>query len=158
MLFMSAIQADILTVPYKGTAPAMNDLLGGQIDFICDQTTNTTPQIKAGSVRVYGVTSKTRVPSLPDIPTLGESGLPGFEVAVWHCVYAPKGRPKPVVDKLSAALREALKDSNLKARPAELGAEPVSSDRARPQALRAKLKSEIDKWAPVIKAAEIYAD
>jgi len=158
LLFMSRIETDMMTVPYKGTAPAMNDLLGGQIDFMCDQTTNTTSQIKAGRVRVYGVTSRARVPSLPDIPTLAESGLPGFEVAVWHGLYAPKGTPKPVIDKLSAALQEALKDPNLKARLAELGAEPVSADRAKPEVLRAKLKSEIDKWAPVIKKAGIYAD
>jgi tripartite-type tricarboxylate transporter receptor subunit TctC len=158
LLFMSRIETDMMTVPYKGTAPAMNDLLGGQIDFMCDQTTNTTSQIKAGRVRVYGVTSRARVPSLPDIPTLAESGLPGFEVAVWHGLYAPKGTPKPVIDKLSAALQEAVKDPNLKARLAELGAEPVSADRAKPEVLRAKLKSEIDKWAPVIKKAGIYAD
>jgi tripartite-type tricarboxylate transporter receptor subunit TctC len=158
LLFMSRIETDMMTVPYKGTAPAMNDLLGGQIDFMCDQTTNTTSQIKAGRVRVYGVTSRARVPSLPDIPTLAESGLPGFEVAVWHGLYAPKGTPKAVIDKLSAALQEAVKDPNLKARLAELGAEPVSADRAKPEVLRAKLKSEIDKWAPVIKKAGIYAD
>jgi tripartite-type tricarboxylate transporter receptor subunit TctC len=158
LLFMSRIETDMMTVPYKGTAPAMNDLLGSQIDFMCDQTTNTTGQIKGGRVKVYGVTSRARVPSLPDIPTLAESGLPGFEVAVWHGVYAPKGTPKAVIDKLSAALQEAVKDPNFKARLAELGAEPVSADRARPEVLRAKLKSEIDKWAPVIKKAGIYAD
>src|SRR5690349_14005942 len=108
MLFMSAIETDILTVPYKGTAPAMNDLLGGQVDFMCDQTTNTTSQIKSGKVKVYGVTSLKRVPSLPDIPTLDEQGLKGFEVGIWHGLYAPKGTPKPVVDKLSAALQDTV--------------------------------------------------
>ena len=158
LLFMSRIETDMMTVPYKGTAPAMNDLLGGQIDFMCDQTTNTTSQIKGGRVKVYGVTSKARVPSLADVPTLAESGLPGFEVAVWHGVYAPKGTPKAVIDKLTAALQEALKDPALRTRLADLGAEPVSSERARPEALRARLKAEIDKWAPVIKKAGIYAD
>ena len=100
-LFMSAIQTAVTTVPYKGTGPAMNDLLGGQVDFMCDQTTNTTGQIKGGKIKVYGVTSKTRVPSLPDVPTLNEAGLPNFEVSVWHGLYAPKGTPKPVIDKLS---------------------------------------------------------
>ena len=100
MLFMSAIQTDVLTVPYKGTAPAMNDLLGGQVDFMCDQTTNTTNQIKAGKVKVYGVTSQKRVPSLPDVPTLDELGLKGFEVGIWHALYAPKGTPKEAIDKL----------------------------------------------------------
>src|SRR5436309_1522592 len=109
MLFMSAIQTDLLTVPYKGTGPAMNDLLGGQVDFMCDQTTNTTSQIKSGKVKVYGVTSLKRVPSLPDIPTLDEQGLKGFEVGIWHALYGPKGMPKPVTDKLVAALQDTVK-------------------------------------------------
>jgi tripartite-type tricarboxylate transporter receptor subunit TctC len=96
MLFMSAIQTDLLTVPYKGTGPAMNDLLGGQVDLLCDQTTNTTSQIRSGKVKVYGVTSQARVPSLKDIPTLDEQGLKGFEVGIWHGLYAPKGLQKPV--------------------------------------------------------------
>ena len=158
MLFMSAIQTDLTTVPYKGTAPAMNDLLGGQVDFMCDQTTNTTSQIKAGKIKVYGVTTKTRVPSLPDVPTLHEAGLREFEVAIWHGLYAPKGTPKPVVDRLAVALQQALKDPLIKTRFAELGTEPVAPERARPEALRAHLKAEIDKWAPVIKAAGAYAD
>ena len=158
MLFMSAIQTDLTTVPYKGTAPAMNDLLGGQVDFMCDQTTNTTSQIKAGKIKVYGVTTKKRVPSLADVPTLHEAGLPEFEVAIWHGLYAPKGTPKPVIDKLAGALQQALKDPLVKTRFAELGTEPVAAERARPEALRAHLKTEIDKWAPVIKAAGAYAD
>ncbi|RJG07023.1 tripartite tricarboxylate transporter substrate binding protein BugD [Noviherbaspirillum cavernae] len=158
MLFMSAIDTELTTVPYKGTGPAMNDLLGGQVDFMCDQTTNTTSQIKGGKIKVYGVTTKTRVPSLPDVPTLNEAGLPGFEVAVWHGLYAPKGTPKPVVDKLATALQAALKDQNVKTRFAELGTEPVAENRANPEALRTFLKSEIDKWAPIIKKAGVYAD
>ncbi|HSD59598.1 MAG TPA: tripartite tricarboxylate transporter substrate binding protein BugD [Burkholderiales bacterium] len=158
MLFMTAIQTDLTTVPYKGTGPAMNDLLGGQVDFMCDQTTNTTGQIKGGKIKVYGVTSKTRVPSLPDVPTMNEAGLPGFEVAVWHGLYAPKGTPKAVIDRLTASLQVALKDPNVKQRFAELGTEPVSADRATPQALRAQLKSETEKWGPIIKKAGVYAD
>jgi tripartite-type tricarboxylate transporter receptor subunit TctC len=158
MLFMSAIQTDVLTVPYKGTAPAMNDLLGGQVDFMCDQTTNTTNQIKSGKVKAYGVTSKKRVPSLPDIPTLDEQGLKGFEVGIWHGFYAPKGTPKPAIDKLVTALQEALKDDTVKKRFADLGAEPVPLDRANPAALSAHLKAELAKWAPIIKAAGVYAD
>src|SRR6266852_44360 len=100
MLFMSAIQTDFLTVPYKGTGPAMNDLVGGQVDFMCDQTTSTSSQIKSGKIKAYAVTSKTRVPSLPNLPTLDEEGLKGFEVGIWHGLYAPKGTPKPVIDKL----------------------------------------------------------
>jgi tripartite-type tricarboxylate transporter receptor subunit TctC len=158
MLFMSAIQTDFLTVPYKGTGPAMNDLLGGQVDFMCDQTTNTTAQIKSGKVKVYGVTTLTRVPSLKDIPTLNEQGLKGFNVSVWHGLYAPKGTPKPVIDKLVGALQEALKDPTVKTRFNDLGTEPIDLKRATPDALRAFLKSEIDKWGPLIKSAGVYAD
>jgi tripartite-type tricarboxylate transporter receptor subunit TctC len=158
MLFMSAIQADLTTVPYNGTAPAMNDLLGGQVDLMCDQTTNTTSQIKAGKIKVYGVTTLKRVASLPKVPTLDEAGLKGFEVSVWHGLYAPKNTPKPVIDKLTKALQDALKDNNVKQRFGELGAEPVALDRATPDALRKHLKAEVDKWSPIIKKAGVYAD
>ena len=158
MLFMSAIQTDVLTVPYKGTAPAMNDLLGGQVDFMCDQTTNTTSQIKSGKVKVYGVTSTKRVASLPDVPTLQEQGLKGFEVGIWHGLYAPKGLPKPVSDKLVAALQEAVKDGTVQKRFAELGATTYPADKATPAALQQHLKAEIDKWGPLIKKAGVYAD
>jgi len=158
MLFMSAIQTDFLTVPYKGTAPAMNDLLGGQVDFMCDQTTNTTSQIKSGKVKVYGVTSKKRVPSLPDIPTLDEQGLKGFEVGIWHALYGPKGMPKPVLDKLVAALQDSLKDESVKKRFADLGAETMPVSRGTPAALQSHLKAEIDKWGSLIKKAGVYAD
>lgn len=158
MLFMAAIQTDLTTIPYKGTGPAMNDLLGGQVDFMCDQTTNTTSQIKGGKIKVYGVTTRTRVPSLPDVPTMTEAGLPNFEISVWHALYAPKGTPKPIIDKLVKALHEALKDATVKQRFAELGVEAVSEKRATPEALRAHLKAEVDKWAPIIKKAGVYAD
>ena len=158
MLFMSAIQTDVTTVPYSGTAPAMNDLLGGQVDFMCDQTTNTTSQIKAEKIKVYGVTTKKRVASLPNVPTMDEAGLKGFEVSVWHGLYAPKGTSKAVVDKLVQALQVALKDENVKQRFAELGTEPVAENRATPAALSAHLKAEIDKWSPIIKKAGAYAD
>ena len=158
LLFLSAIQSDITTVPYKGTAPAMNDILGGQVDFMCDQTTNTTSQIKGGKVKAFAVTSKNRLPSLPDLPTLAESGLPGFEVNVWHGLWAPKGTPKPIVDKLAASLQEALKDPQFTTRMSELGANVVSADRVRPEALRAFAKSEIERWGPIIKKAGVYAD
>ena len=158
MLFMSAIQTDFTMVQYKGTGPAMNDLLGGQVDFMCDQTTSTTNQIKSGKVKVYGVTSKKRVPSLPDVPTLDEQGLKGFEVGIWHGLYAPKGTPKAAIDKLSAALQEALRDPVVNQRFADLGATAYPADKATPAALEAHLKAEIAKWAPVIKKAGVYAD
>jgi tripartite-type tricarboxylate transporter receptor subunit TctC len=158
MLFMTAIGTDLTTVPYKGTGPAMNDLLGGQVDFMCDQTTNTTSQIKGGKIKVYAVTTKTRLQSMPDVPTLNEAGLPGFEIAVWHGMYAPKGTPKPIVDTLAAALQVALKDPVVKQRFADLGTEPVAEARAKPEALRAHLKSEIDRWGPIITKSGAYAD
>ena len=158
MLFMSAIETQFLTVPYKGTAPAMNDLLGGQVHFMCDQTTNTTSQIKGGKVKAYGVTSKTRVASLPDVPTLDEQGLKGFEVGIWHALYGPKGMPKPAQDKLVAALQESVKDETVKKRFADLGATTYPPEKATPAALQAHLKAEIDKWGPLIKKAGVYAD
>ena len=158
MLFMTAIQTDVLTVPYKGTAPAMTDLLGGQVDFMCDQTTNTTSQIKGGKVKAYGVTSLTRVASLPDLPTLNEAGLKGFSVGVWHGVWTPKGTAKAINDKLGAALQAALKDDTVKARFAELGTAPEPVVRQTPDALRAHLAAEINKWGPIIKKAGVYAD
>ena len=158
MLFMSAIQTDLLTVPYKGTAPAMNDLLGGQVTFMCDQTTNTTSQIKAGKVKAYAVTSAKRVASLPDVPTLAEQGVKGAEVSIWHGLYAPKGTPKPVLDKLVSALQEALKDDTVKKRFADLGAETYPTAQVNPAALEKHLKAEIAKWGPLIKKAGVYAD
>jgi len=158
LLFMTAIETDFITVPYKGTGPAMNDLLGGQVDFMCDQTTNTTGQIIGGKVKAYGVTSKTRVPSLPNIPTLAEQGLRNFEVVVWHGLYVPKGTPKAALDRLNAALQDAVKDADFKSSLAKLGAEPVSADRATPEALHKLLAAEIAKWGPIIKKAGQYAD
>jgi tripartite-type tricarboxylate transporter receptor subunit TctC len=158
VLFMTEIQTDLTTVPYQGTAPAMNDLLGGQVDFMCDQTTNTTSQIKGGKIKVYGVTTKKRVASLPDVPTMDEAGLKGFEITVWHGLYAPKGTPKPVIDRLTKALQAAIKDPTVKQRFADLGAEAVEEKRATPEALRAHLKAEIDRWGPIIKKAGVYAD
>ena len=158
MLFMTAIQTEVTTVPYSGTAPAMNDLLGGQVDFMCDQTTNTTSQIKAEKIKVYGVTTKKRVPSLPKVPTLDEAGLKGFEVSIWHALYAPKGTPKTVIDTLTKALQAALKDPTIKQRFADLGTEPIENDRATPDALRQHLKAETDRWGPIIKKAGVYAD
>lgn len=158
MLFMSALGTNMTTVPYKGTGPAMNDMLGGQVDVMCDQTTNTTSHIKSGKVKAYAVTTTTRVPSLPDLPTAQEAGLQNFEVAVWHGIYAPKGTPKAAVEKLSQALQAALVDPTIKQRFGELGTEPVATNRGTPEALRTHLKAELDKWGPVIKQAGQFAD
>lgn len=158
LLLMSTLQTDVQTVAYKGTAPAITDLLGGQIDFMCDQTTNTTGHIQSKAVKVYGVTSAKRVPSLADVPTLQEQGLKGFEVVVWHGLYAPKGTPKPVLDRLNSSLRAAIQENSFKEALAKLGSTPVSLDKATPDGLRNHLKAEIDRWTPIIKKAGIYAD
>ncbi|WP_029348931.1 tripartite tricarboxylate transporter substrate binding protein BugD [Bosea sp. 117] len=158
MLLMSALGTQMTTVPYQGTGPAMNDLVGGQIDLLCDQTTNTTGQIKAGKVKAYGVTTKTRLKSLPDIPTMEEGGVKGFEIAVWHGAYAPKGTPPAVVAKLNAALKTALQDPKVIARFADLGTEPVSQDRATPEVHKAFLAAEVAKWKPIIEQAGVFAD
>ncbi|CAN7343958.1 tripartite tricarboxylate transporter substrate binding protein BugD [Pararhizobium sp. LjRoot235] len=158
MMFMSAIETPLVTVPYKGTGPAMTDLLGGQVDIMCDQTTNTTKQILGGTIKAYAVTSPARLPVLPDVPTAAEGGLPEFQVGIWHGVYAPKGTPAEVVERLSKALQVALKDPNVVARFAELGTVPSSEADATPAALKAKLEGEIARWKPVIEAAGQYAD
>jgi tripartite-type tricarboxylate transporter receptor subunit TctC len=158
LLFMQSVGVDVLTVPYKGTGPAMNDLLGGQVDIMCDQTTSTTGQIKGGKVKVYGITSDKRIASLPDVPTLAEQGIKGGEVAIWHGLYAPKGTPKPVIDKLVAGLQAAMKDATLQQRFSELGAVSFPADKQTPAALEAHVKSEIAKWRPIIQKAGVYAD
>jgi tripartite-type tricarboxylate transporter receptor subunit TctC len=158
MMFMSAIQTPLVTVPYKGTGPAMTDLLGGQVDMLCDQTTNTTKQIKAGTIKAYAVTSPKRLDVLPELPTAEESGLAGFQVGIWHGIYAPKGTPAEITDRLSKSLQLALKDANVAARFAELGTAPSTEAEATPAALKAKLESEIARWKPVIEAAGQFAD
>jgi tripartite-type tricarboxylate transporter receptor subunit TctC len=158
MMFMSAIQTPLVTVPYKGTGPAMTDLLGGQVDIMCDQTTNTTKQIKAGTIKAYAVTSPKRLDVLPDLPTAEEAGLAGFQVGIWHGIYAPKGTPAEITERLSKSLQLALKDANVAARFAELGTAPSTDAEATPAALKTKLESEIARWKPVIEAAGQFAD
>jgi tripartite-type tricarboxylate transporter receptor subunit TctC len=136
----------------------MNDMLGKQVDITCDQATNTTGPIKSKQVRAYAVTSKARLTSLPELPPAGESGLPGFEMTVWHGLYAPKGTPQPIIDKLSAALKQALKDEIVATRFADLSTSPATDAQATPEALQKKLLGEIDRWAPIIKAAGVFAD
>lgn len=153
-MFTKALGVKLLTVPYKGTGPAMNDLLGKQVDLMCDQTTNTTQQIKAGKVKAYAVTSKQRVPTLPDLPTMQESGYPGFEVGIWHGMWAPKGTPKAVTDKLIAALQAGLADPAFQKRMSGLGAQ-VLVDQANPQALQKKVAQQVPQWAELFKQAGI---
>ena len=158
LLFMQAIQTELTPVPYKGTAPAMNDLLGGQIDLMCDQTTNTTGQIKAGKIKAYAVTTLTRLPTMQDVPTLNELGLKNFELSAWHGLWAPKGTPKPIIEQLSKALQVAVKDPTVTQRFTDLGAVSVTEASATPSALQARVKSEVERWGPIIKAAGQYAD
>ena len=158
MLFMDAIDVPLTTVPYKGTGPAMTDLLGGQVDVMCDQTTNTVNQIKTGKIKGYAVTTKDRLAVLPDLPTLGESGFPGFEMTVWHGLYAPAGTPKEMIEKLSSALQVAVQDPKVVERFADLGTVPVPPDQATPAAMDQLLETEIVKWKPIIEAAGVYAD
>jgi tripartite-type tricarboxylate transporter receptor subunit TctC len=160
LLFQQAVKIDMQTVPYKGTAPAMTDLIGGQVDIMCDQTTNTTSQIEAGKVKAYAVTTSKRLttPALAKLPTLDEAGLKGFNVSIWHGLYAPKGTPKPVLDKLNAALREALKDPEFIKREEALGAVVVTDTRLAPAEHKKFVAAEIDKLGTAIKAAGQYAD
>jgi tripartite-type tricarboxylate transporter receptor subunit TctC len=158
MLFQSTIGVDLTTVPYKGTGPAMTDLIGGQVDVLCDQTTQTVPIIKDNRVKVYGVTTTKRLAGLPNIPTLDEQGMKGFEVKVWHGLYAPKNTPKDALDKLNKALRDALNDPVIRQRMAELSSDIPPMDKITPEGLRTHLEAEIAKWGPVIRKAGVYAD
>lgn len=160
LMLQNAIQVDMTTIPYKGTAPAMTDLIGGQIDLLCDQTTNTSVQIEAKKVNAYGVTTAKRLttPALKDIPTLQEDGLKGFEVTIWHGLYAPKGTPADVVAKLNSALKAALKDPDFIKKQESLGAVVVTDKRVEPAEHKKFVAAEIAKWGPVIAAAKEYID
>ena len=160
LLFQSTVKIDMQTVPYKGTAPAMSDLLGGQVDMMCDQTTNTSGQIETGKVKAYAVTTSKRLttPALKNLPTLDEAGLKGFNVSIWHALYAPKGTPKAVVDKVNGALRTALKDPDFIKREEALGAVIITDARVGGAEHKKFVEAEINKWAPIIKAAGQYAD
>ena len=161
LLLQSSLKIDMQTVPYKGTAPAMNDLLGGQVDLMCDQTTNTAGQIETGKVKAFAVTTTKRLatpPAIAKLPTLDESGLKGFNVTIWHGLYAPKGTPQPVLDKLNGALKAALKDADFQKREATLGAVVTADARVNPAEHRRFVEAEIAKWTPVIRAAGQYAD
>jgi tripartite-type tricarboxylate transporter receptor subunit TctC len=160
LLFQQSLKIDMTTVPYKGTAPAMTDLLGGQVDIMCDQTTNTTQQIESGKVKAYAVTTlkPLTTPSLAKLPTLDSQGLKGFNVSIWHALYAPKGTPKAVQDKVNSALRNALKDPDFIKRQEALGAVVVSDGRVAGAEHKKFVEAEIAKWGPAIKAAGQYAD
>lgn len=153
MLFMNAIDTELVTVPYQGTGPAMTDLIGGQVDFMCDQTTNTTGQILGGEVKAYAVTSPERLANLPDVPTTAEAGLPDFQLGIWHGLYAPAGTPEEALQKLNAALKVAVADPTVGERFAELGTAPATAEEATPEALATLLSDQIALWKPLIEAA-----
>ena len=160
LLFQSAVGVEMTTVPYKGTAPALTDLMGGQVDLLCDQTTNTTSQIEGKKVKAFAVTTTKRLttPALKDLPTLQEAGLKDFEVNIFHGLYAPKGTPPAALKQLNDALKVALKDPDFIKKQEALGAVVVTDKRVEPAAHKAFITSEINKWGPVIKAAGTYAD
>ena len=160
LMFQSAMQVEMTPVPYKGTAPAITDLIGGQIDLLCDQSTNTTPQIEGKKVKAYAVTTTKRLttPALKDLPTLSESGLKDFNVTIWHGLYAPKGTPAAVQAKINEALKVALKDPEFIKKQEALGAVIVTDKRVEPAEHKKFVVAEIEKWGSVIKAAGTYAD
>ncbi len=158
LLLMSSLKAEMTTVSYRGSGPALTDVLGGRLDLLCDQTTTTVPHIKGAAVKAYGVTTAKRVASLPDVPTLDEAGLKGFEVAVWYGIVAPKGTPAPVLQSLASGLKTALSDPATQKRFEDFGAQQIAGDRATPAGADRYFRAEVTKWAPIIKAAGVYAD
>jgi tripartite-type tricarboxylate transporter receptor subunit TctC len=160
LLFQQSMGVEMTTVPYKGTAPAMTDLLGGQVDIMCDQTTNTSTQIESGKVKAYAVTTMKPLatPALSKLPTLDSQGLKGFNVTIWHGLYAPKGTPKAIIDQINTALRAALKDPEFIKREEALGAVIITDGRLAPAEHKKFVEAEIAKWGPAIKAAGQYAD
>ncbi len=155
LIFQSRLGVRVTTVPYKGTGPALTDLVGGQVNILCDQTTQTIPFIKDGKVKVYGVTTPKRLSALPNVPTLDEQGMKGFDVKVWHGIYAPLGTPKPVLEKLNAALKKALTDPDLKARLDSSNIDIVPVSKQNGGSLKSHLDAEINRWGPIIRKANI---
>ncbi|WP_398470911.1 tripartite tricarboxylate transporter substrate-binding protein [Tardiphaga sp.] len=155
LLLNAATGTQPTQIAYRGAGPAMNDMMSGQVDVMCDQIVNVVGNVDGGTIKGYAVTSTERAPALPNLPTTAEAGLKDFQYTVWYGLFAPKGTPKPVLDKLNAALNVALKDETVKTRLAALGAQPVTPERATPDALAKHLKSEIDKWTPIIKNAGV---
>jgi len=155
LLFQSRMGVKLTNIPYKGTGPALTDLLGGQVDLLCDQTTQTIPYIKDGRVKAFGTTTMKRLPAIPNVPTLNEQGLKGFEVKVWHGVYAPKGTPQPVLNKINVALKKALNSPDVKKRLEDANIDIVPMDKVSAQGLKDHLDKEINVWGPVIRKANI---
>jgi tripartite-type tricarboxylate transporter receptor subunit TctC len=153
LLLNHLLQVKPTSVPFSGTGPAMNALIGGQVDYMCDQIVSVVPQVQAGTIKALAIGTPQRSPALPDVPTAREAGLPAFDAVAWNALFAPKGTPKPIVDMLAAALDKALDDPNVRKRLLELGSELPGKDGRGPQALAALVKNEIARWTPIIKAA-----
>jgi len=145
-------------VAFRGTAPVFTEIMGGRIDLTCDQTTSALPFAREGKVRAFAVTTPERLATLADVPTAAEGGLPGLDISVWHGLYAPKGTPRPVVERLSRALQAALRDERVTQRLAELATTPEPLERATPETHRAMLDAEIARWRPILQAAGEFAD
>ena len=158
LMMMNTLKVKLNEIPYKGTGPALNDLMGGQVDLLCDQTSGTVPAVKAGKIKAYAAAGTARVAALPDVPAISEAGVQGFEIAISFGLYAPKGTPKPALDALSAALQKAVVDPDVRQKLDGIGAAPVSPERARPEALRAHLKTEIDTLGGLLVKAGVKAD
>jgi tripartite-type tricarboxylate transporter receptor subunit TctC len=156
--FQNSIGATFQFVPYRGNAPAMQDLVAGQIDVLFDSPSNCLPHVRAGRIKAYAVTAKTRIPSAPEIPTVDEAGAPGLYVSTWHGLWVPKGAPKDVIARLNAATVDALADATVRSRLADVGQEIFPPNLQTPEALGAFQKAEIEKWWPIIKAAGIKAE
>ena len=155
LLLNSVLDVKPTAIPFQGTGPALNALLGGQVDYMCDQIVNLVPQIKAGNIKAYGIGTPERNPALPDVPTTKEAGLPAFQVSAWNALFAPKGTPKEALDKLSDALSKALDDEGVRKRLLDLGSDIPGPDRRGQEALNKLVDSEINRWTPVIKASGI---
>lgn len=155
LMLNNMMKVDVLEIPYKGTGPALNDLVSGQFDYMVDQAVNVLPQIKSGNIKALGVSTLKRLPQLPDVPTIDEAGLKGYEVTIWNGFFAPKGTPKEIIAKVNQALAAALSDEKIRARLTELAVEVPTAKEATPEALRDQLKASIDKWVPAIKAAGV---
>ena len=158
LMLMSTLKVKLNEIPYKGTGPALNDLMGGQVDILCDQTSGTVPAVKGGKIKAFAAAGTVRLPSLPDVPAISEAGVVGFDIAISFGLYAPKGTPKPVLDQLASALQKAVVDPDLRKRLDGMGIAAVSPERARPEALRAHLKNEIDTLGGLLVKAGVQAN
>jgi putative tricarboxylic transport membrane protein len=155
LLLQQAFGVKFTEVAYRGTGPAMNDLVSGQVDLLCDQSTNAVPQIQGGTIKAFAVTSRTRLDVLPNLPTMQEAGSPNFEFTIWHGLYAPRGTPRPVIDSLNNALQAALADPTIRARFAEVGTQLFPATERSPEAHRAQLEREVAVWRDVVAKAGV---